>query len=150
MSKIFLISGKGFFKEKLSKYEDGLHTNTLCWTSTLREAKLFSSQKQAKEFIENNQIEAFVWTPYAEEPIINKWAVKRRGGYYDIMGEEEHECLEWRAVLVIQESRTDVKYLVNKCKNIDENEYFTKEEAEKIAREKNLLILEEIKNKLKL
>lgn len=115
--KNYLVSGKGFYKGKQLVYdlESGSSTipirNEIVWVDNVREAKKLSN-KSARNLIKNNNLDAFIWQPYKEEPIIDQWKVIQRSNHYDFFNEENHCALEWKAVKVVHENKNDVKFSI--------------------------------------
>ena len=137
----FIISGYGFLAEITL---DEQFKPVFKWVPSIREAKRYTS-KQAKILIEKHQLKAFVWNPFKEEPIRDKWEVVRRREYHDFINDENHEALEWRAIKVKMQSDTDVKFLTQ----TKTPEYFTQEQAISIARERNQVAINELIEKNK-
>ena len=137
----FIVSSKGF----LQKAEYDGTKKIFIWCENLRDALSFKSTG-AKRIIESNNLDAFIWNPFKEEPIRNKWEVVRRGDSYDLLEELRHESHEWYPRKVVMESKTDAKFLSNK--NIEEKCLYSYEEAVQIANEKNEKTIEDLKSKI--
>jgi len=140
----FIVSGNGFlesttFNKQLNKIE-------VKWTPLLRNAQKFKT-KSAKEIIEKNNLEAFIWNPYLEEPIKNKWMVIKRTDHYDFFNDEKHISLEYKPLKVVGENKTDLKFLTNN--NVNQKIYYDSyEEALIICEEKNNEIIRELESKI--
>jgi len=141
----YIVSGQGFLKE--SHFDRDEKKQLFTWTRTLRDAKQFKS-KGARLFIESNNLDAFIWNPFSEEPVKNKWRVVRRSKHHDFFNDEDHEVLEWMVQLVMMESNSDAKYLATNKNSNPETLYDIKEEAEEVAKEKNHAILIELQKKM--
>jgi len=133
----FILSDKGFFKgfvinEKFEKITE--------WTMSIRNAKRMKSSS-AKEIIAKG-VSGFVWNPYAEEPVRDKYRVCQRNNNYTFL--DKHKALDWYVQKVKMEAHTDAKFLNGDIK-ID---YYDFDEAVKICKQKNLEILEELKQNL--
>ena len=147
----YVVSGKGFFKATKLIYDMETSDSTLIvgtemvWVDNIRNAKKFSG-KSARNLIKNHGLDAFVWSPFKEEPIKNKYEVVRRNEYKSFYEDEIHNVLEWIPRKVVMESLTDVKYL--NSINSKPAEYYDQDEAIKVAREKNMAILIELETKM--
>ena len=140
----FIVSGKGFFKS--ITFNINTKQNDIEWTELLREAKTFKT-KLAISIIEENNIDAFVWNPYKEEPIKGKWIVYKRRDHYNFIHDETHKTLEWKPERVVMENKTDVKYLTSK--GADKETYYNSyEEALVVCQEKNIEMINELKQKM--
>ncbi len=142
MTNNYIVTSKGFLKgwDKNEKNE-----RIILYTDLIREALSFKT-KTAKEVIETNNLEAFIWNPFKEEPITNKWQVVQRQSYEDFLNEETHKVLEWRVIKVRMENKTDAKFLNNRNPS---DEYHSYEEAVEICNIKNLEMLKELEIKIK-
>jgi len=141
----YIVSGQGFLKE--SHFDRDEKKQVFTWTRTLRDAKEFKS-KSARLFIESNNLDAFIWNPFSEEPVKNKWRVVRRSKHHDFFNDEDHGVLEWKAQKVMMESKSDVRFLMTGRGKNPETLYDSLEEAEAIAFEKNRAILIELQEKM--
>ena len=140
----FIVSGKGFLKS--TEFNKDTLKVDIVWTNLLREAQKFNT-KTAVAIIEKNKLEAFVWNPYKEEPIRGKWEVVQRQKHYDFFNDEDHKALEWKAVRVTMEKKTDVNFLLTK--GVEKKGYYnSEEEAVEIAQERNQAIITELKEKM--
>ena len=141
----FIVSGKGFYKS-ISFNRDG-NQHDIEWTYIIRDAQTFKS-KSALDLINKHKLDAFVWKPYVEEPIIGKWLVEQRRDHSYLMGEDnEHKVLEWKPNRVVGEKKTDVKFLTSK--GIDDKTYYDSyEDALEVCQIKNLEIINELQEKM--
>lgn len=148
--KNYLVSGKGFYGGKQLVYDLECVGSTIpikneiVWVDNVREAKNLSG-KSARNLIKIHNLDAFIWQPYKEEPIINQWKVIQRSNNYGFLNEKNHCALEWKAVKVVHENKTDVKFLANPNQK---NEYYSEEDAKALAKEKNLAIIVELQKKM--
>ena len=139
----FIVSSKGFLQKV--EYDETLKQKVFIWCDKLRDAQRCKSGA-AKTLIENHNIDAFIWNPFKEEPVKNKWEVVKRVSYYDIFEEIKHNALEWLPRKVVMQSKTDAKFLNDK--NIKEENLYSYEESVIIANEKNEKTIEELKSKI--
>jgi len=140
----FIVSGKGFLKS--TDFNVDTKQVDVVWTDLLRDAQKFNT-KTAVAIIEKNKLEAFVWNPYKEEPIRGKWEVVQRQKHYDFFNDEDHKALEWKAVRVTMEKKTDVNFLLTK--GVEKKGYYnSEEEAIEIAQERNQAIIAELECKM--
>lgn len=146
----YIISSKGFFSKIKFIYDIETSASTtivhkeLVWVDNVRNAHKFTS-KAAREFVSCHNLDAFIWQPYKEEPIIDQWKVIQRSNHYDFFNEENHCALEWKAVKVVHENKNDVKFLSNPDFKYD---YYNEDEAKELAKEKNLAIIAELQKKM--
>lgn len=133
----FILGNNGFLKEFII---DENYKKIPIWTTTLRDAKRFNSSTARK--IIDNGLEGFVWNPYVEEPVRDKYRVNQRNNNYTFL--DKYKALDWYVQKVKMEAHTDAKFLNGDIK-ID---YYDFDEAVKICKQKNLEILEEVKQNL--
>lgn len=142
----YIVSGNGFYGGKILKYDKDFPNKVIgveiLWVDNVRNAKILSG-KLARNVQKCINFPTFLWNPYKEEPIKNKWRVVKRSSNYDIFEETYHHVLEWRAIKVVHESLTDVKYLSNRTSSKNEV-YYNEEDAKKLAKSNNVLILNEL------
>jgi len=101
-------------------------------------------KKSATSTINKLKIQGFVWNPFREEPIINKYeVVKRKDANY--WGAQEHHILEYYTQKAIMCNKTDLKYLNSMDK--EHPKYYDYDEAVAICKELNKNILVELKEK---
>ena len=134
----FIVSGGGFLSEIQILDRGQKHYS---WVDNLSKAKPFTL-KQAKNEIGLIPFQCFIWSPFAEEPIKDKYKVVRREAHYDFFNNEQHEALEW-TVVKVHDSFSDFKFL----KEIDSPnavKHYSLSEAIQVAKENNLKILAEI------
>lgn len=141
----FILSGKGFLKS--TTFNVDKERVEIEWTQVLREAQRLNT-KTAVSIIQKNNLEAFIWNPYKEEPVRGKWEVTQRRDHYDFINDEQHKALEWKPARVVMEKKTDVNFLTSKGvqKKVYYNSYG---EALEVCQEKNLEIIEELQEKIK-
>ena len=137
-----LIGSKGFVKRIKFTFDDFQRVLEVQYTDTIIEAKEFTT-RQANNFIQNNKLDLFIWNPYKETPIRNRWDVvrKRSDSYFPT----ERETMSWEARKVIMLSKTDVKFL---CKKGNLNNYYSEEEAISEALERNNKIIIDLQNEI--
>ena len=145
----YIISGKGFLKSIEFVSEINHFGKKKCiWTKTLQDAKAFTSN-QAKGYIDiinkmfDSEDSCFIWSPFDETCTKGLYEVNRRASFYNISSENEHSILEWyiRKVTV---SKSDLSVLNDMRKDKLSKQYYSFEEATEIAKQKNLIMLEEL------
>jgi len=141
----FIISGNGFLKSIC--FDKQINENLFEWTQQIRYAKRYKTFKHAKNTITKFKLDAFVWNPYKEEPIIGKWEIKQRQNFKSFIDDDIHNVLEWRPKRVVMENKTDVEYLVTNGIN-NKTYYDTYEEAVEACQIKNLEMLNELQTKM--
>jgi hypothetical protein len=150
-SNTYLVSGKGFYAGNVFKYDTEYHNKIIgqehLWVDNIRNAKPLSG-KSARKIQENFDFPTFLWNPFKEEPIKEKWEVVQRSSEHDFFNDEYHKVLEWRAIKVVHESMTDVKYLSNKASNRVGKVYYNEDDAKNIAKTNNLVMLSELIDKI--
>lgn len=139
----FILSGKGFLKSITFDVESRKYV--IEWVSKIREADAFKTSNKAKQIIDKHQLEAFVWNPYKEDPIIGKWEVLSLAPYNSI--DKKHIVVEWIPMRVVAEWESDVKFLQNKGA-INKTYYDSYEDAVEVCRVNNLEILAELQEKI--
>lgn len=134
----FIIGGKGFLKSISFNRDENQFV--MEWTQFIREAQKFKT-KSALDIINKYNIDAFVWNPYKEEPLKEKWFVSQRRDYF--MGDYD----EWKPNRVVGEKKTDVQFLTSK--GIDNKIYYDSyEDALEVCQIKNLEIINELQEKM--
>lgn len=137
----YIVSSKGFFKG--FTFDEKFNKESI-WTDKVREAKPFMTAGKAKKYITSANLDAFVWNPYAEEPIRDKYEViKKSSQFYDRNNDLIHEWIIRKAMM---KSNTDAKFI--ETKQLEETKYYTLEEAQKIAFDRNMAMFAELKTKL--
>jgi len=133
----FISTGDGFVKSVSREYSLELNqmVHNIEYTRTLRDA-LRLTRKQAESHISKYNLNGFVWNPFVEEPIRDKYRVIQPTiGYF---GKSNHYVVE--PVKMI--SNSDVKFLTNSLPK----DYLDYDEAVKLCLKKNENIVEKIKN----
>lgn len=147
-----VVSGFGFYVEtkRIYDFDDQLKVKGFerqyVWTDKAREAKVFET-KSAIAFIntlKNQNIDAFMWNPYKEEPIRDMYKVVRRTEYTSFYSEDKHKVLEWIVIKLKMANHTDAKFFANMM----EKDYYPYDEAVEIAKQKNLEMLIELEEKM--
>lgn len=140
----YILSGEGFLKNV--SFDKDKKAYNIEWTNLIREAKPYS-YKSACVVIKNHNLNAFVWNPFAKEPIRNKWRVVRRNSHYSFAHDEKNEALEWHPEKVVMQSKSDINFL-NSRNSTPETLYDSLEEATEVANEKNRALIEELQGKI--
>lgn len=141
----FIISGKGFLKS--IDFNKEFRVQEIKWTQNLRDADKYKTSNTAIKIINKFNLDAFVWNPYKEEPIVGKWKIVQRQKYNSFLDNEKHKILEWLPERVVMAKKTDVNYLVTK--GIENKKYFDSyEEAVEACRIKNIEMLNELQEKI--
>lgn len=140
----FAVTSKGFLKEKIVNIVDNRPVVEYHWTNKLREAKQFLSSGKVMNWLKANNFEGFAYNPHEEEPIRDKYLVTQRSdGFYD--ERNGHLVREWVVRKASMVNRTDAKFLNS---NDDMSKYYDKEEAERIALDRNEKMLQELISKV--
>lgn len=141
----FILGPEGFHQK--SVFNSDLRKIEHFWVPNLSEAGVYTS-KQARNLIEKHNLSAFIWQPLKEkESCKDNWKVCRRSEYVNFFDDNEHECFEWMAVKVRHDHTSDFNYLgnLNYGKKID---YYSFEDAMSIVKERNQLMLNDLKEKM--
>ena len=147
MANVFIASGKGFLKSYVNLFASDRRVPPdyeFEWTQNLMYAMSFESTKHAKIFKNKIDSECFIYNPYIEEPIKNRYKVVRRSHFHDIYDETDHEVLEYMVLPIRCENNSDVSFLNTKSLKI----YHDLDEANKICNELNEKILNDLLNKM--
>lgn len=140
----YIVSGEGFLKSVTFDKDDREYKYE--WTNLIREATPYK-YKAASVVIKNHNLNAFIWNPFTEEPVRNKWRVVRRRDYRSFVHDENHEVLEWKPEKVVMESKSDVGFLRNRSAKPEEL-YDSLEEATVVANERNMVMMQELQKKM--
>jgi hypothetical protein len=137
MSNSFICTDKGFVKNCSKHYSSELNqmVQNIEYTDKLRDA-LRLTRKQAESNISKYNLNAFVWNPFTEQPIRDKYRVVQ--ARIDYINKANHYVVE--PVKMI--SNSDVKFLTNSLPT----EYLDYDDAVKLCLQKNEDIVEKIKN----
>lgn len=138
----FIITSKGFLSDITIGDETQGYAKIFHWSESIRKAKRFN-KKSALNIISKYKLDAFIWNPYKEEHIVDKWEVVRRTDYFSYLNDEKHEVLEWYPRKIVMGKKTDIGFL----KNEPEPEQFTKEMAHIVAKARNAAMIEELISK---
>jgi len=124
-AKNYIVTAKGF----VVKMEHDREGSRLITTTKLREATTFSA-KTGKAFLERNDVEGFVWKPYEQEAVRDKYVVKQNKPY----GFEDDEELihVWQPVRMFMASDSDVSFLQSNKLQAEEGMTFEEAKAEAI------------------
>jgi len=143
----YIIGEKGFFcgTEKIGT---GIETRMVSkWSNVLKDAKQLYN-KTAKKMIESdtNDINGVIWHPYKEEILPHRYDVilvsNNRYGFID-----GPEYQTWEAEKIYDPNKnSDVDFLKNNGE--EAKTYYTKDEAERIANEKNKELLKQIQERI--
>lgn len=146
----FVVTAKGFLKEaeiRVIKDSEGKFVKLkeiLKFTKNLREAKPHT-KKSAINMLSKHNLVGFIYNPYAEEHVKNKWEVKKRTHYE--WNQPKPAVEEYEARRVYSNEVNDVLYLKN---NLSIPSYLTQKQAEREAIRLNRLALKELVEKIKL
>lgn len=143
MTNVYVVTAKGFYAGWDYGWDYGenpLETSwkkRIKWTDVLRHATPVKS-KFARELIEKEKLEAFIWKPFAEEqPSEKRYKV-------EFVHDWDDECRYWDVVKMYEKS-SDIGFLRNGCK--DSMQGMTHEEAMKLAKSKNAVHIAELKRR---
>lgn len=137
----FILGPTGFLAS--SEYNKETNTLDIVWVSEIRNAKRFT-KKSAISTIAKLKIQGFVWNPFREEPIRNKYEVVKRKETFS-WKDKTDSILEYYPQKLIMGNKTDLKYLSNI--NSEPKKYYDYDEAVTICKELNKDILVELKEK---
>jgi hypothetical protein len=141
---IYIVTSEGFLKD--SFFDKEKLSKCFIYTNKIREAKIFKCNKSAKDYIEKNNLNAFIWNLKEQEPIKDKYRIRRRSSYINCNTfERTHDVLEYCIERIVNEHNSDLTYLKN---NLKIDEYYNFEQAVEICKEKNLKMLAELKYKI--
>lgn len=139
--KNYICTSKGFVAGLERKAPDSYEME-VTFTYKVREARVFNT-KAALKFMENHDIEGFVWKPYAEEPIRNMYTVRKRTNNYF---EDDKDALGWIPEKITMTSDTDIGFLMSGKLKVEDAMTF--EEAKTKALELNMGMIDELKEKI--
>jgi len=138
----YICTGKGFVKS--AGYSQEKQEFVIEYSDNVRNAQPFNT-KAALKFMENHEIEGFVWKPYAEEPIRNMYQVKKR---YNYDFEENHDRVqEWMPVKAIMANESDIAFLTSK--KLTQENMMTFDEAKAEALRLNMEMMKELNDKVR-
>lgn len=140
----YICTGKGFVKD--AGFSQEAQEFVIEYCDKVRNAKTFNT-KAALKFMENHEIEGFVWKPYEQEAIRNMYVV-RKTNHYGFGEDREHEMVEaWIPEKAMMESESDIAFLtLKKLKAVD---MMTFEEARAEALRLNMEMMTELNDKIK-
>ena len=144
-AKNYICTAYGFVKG--TTFHELAKTVLVDYTEKLRDAMQFST-KGAEQFMERHNIKGFVWKPYSQDPVRDKYVVKRVKKYgfeYDD-DERRDEIEEWQPVRMFMAHDSDVSFLTSKKLQSDEGMSFEEAKAEALRR--NTEMLDELMGKM--
>lgn len=143
--KNYICTSEGFVMDvthsaTLNYSENTYHEPVVVYTTKLRDAKKFNT-KAARSFMEKHDIKGFIWKPYEEDPVRDKYIVKRIKKYGFEYGEEEKhdEIEEWQPVRMFMAHDSDISFLTSKRLQADEGMSFEEAKAEALRRNTEML-----------
>lgn len=118
--KNFICTSEGFVMSFSHHYDksDGEHVNVIHYTNKVREAMSFST-KNGNKFMEKYGVKGFIWKPFLEDPLRDKYVVRKNGKYGHSFGrndEEENEVEAWVVEKAFMAKESDVRFLTTKNK----------------------------------
>lgn len=144
-TKNYICTGLGFVK---GKHHDKSNNETVIeYTDKVREAFGFKTEA-AMKWIEKYDIKGFIWKPYAQEPVREKYEVRKTHtyGFMCDTEEEEKNIVEyWKPSRMTMLHDSDVSFLFNKGK-LDSEKGMSYEEA----RAESIRLNTEIVDKMKI
>jgi len=144
MAKNYICTAKGFFKSK--NFNTETLVTTLEFTDKVREAQPFNTSTAVK-FMENHEIEGFIWKPYEQEPVRDSYTVRREGnGYGCDFHTKDSTINEWKPVRLHMVHDSDASFLTTH--KIKADEALTYEEAKAKAVQLNLDMIRELNDKV--
>jgi hypothetical protein len=138
----FAVTSKGFIKDRIVTIVDNRKNVEIIYTDKLRHAKQFNSKNKAIQFLENNGLEGFAYSPHEQEPIRDKFIVTRRTNHYI---QHTNDIYEWIVEKASMLNKTDVVFLNN---SFDDSKYFDYDDAVRICKERNLALLKELTDRI--
>ena len=139
--KNYICTAKGFVMGK--RFDpDTLETEVL-YTEKVRDAQVFNT-KAALKFMENRNIEGFVWKPYEQEAVRHMYEVKRiRMAWKE---DKDEKIEEWQPVKAIMRSESDIAFLSNGNASVEGLMTFDEAKAEALRR--NIEMISELNEKI--
>lgn len=122
----YIVSGKGFLKS--IGFNTEKREKEFIWVENVRDATNYS---HAKKTIAKQQLDAFAWNPFSEEPIPDKFKIVKHNAFF----RKEDDVNDWIVERVVMESKTDSKFLQKK--DFKFPEYYSYDEAVKICNQMN-------------
>jgi len=139
--KNYICTAKGFVQGK--RFDpDSLKTEVL-YTDKVRYAQAFKTAGATK-FMENHDIEGFIWKPYEQEAILDMYEVKKIRMAWKEKKDEVIE--EWQPVKAFMASESDINFLTSK--KLNSEGMMTFDEAKAEALRLNLEMMDELKHKI--
>jgi hypothetical protein len=140
-AKNYICTGLGFVKG--TKFHDALKQTLVEYTDKIREARPFSTSS-AEKFMDFHNLKGFIWKPFEQEAIRDKYTVKKvRMAWKE---EKDEKIEEWQPVKIMMSSDSDIAFLMSgKCES---DNAMTFEEAKAEALRLNTEMLGELMNKI--
>ena len=140
--KNYICTSKGFVKS--GGFNQEKQDFVVEYSDKVRDAQQFNT-KAAGKFMENHNIEGFIWKPYKEDPIRDMYYVKKvRMAWQE---EEDEKINEWIPVKAVMANDSDISFL--RSKKLIEDDVMTYEEAKTEALRLNMEMLNELNDKIK-
>ena len=140
-AKNYIVTAMGFVKD--SGFNKEQREPVIEYTHKLREAKVYST-KAGLQFLERHGSDGWVWTPYAQDPIRDKYTVKKVHKYGF---EESNDAVEeWQPVKIMMTSDSDAGFLLKG--KLESDDALTFEEAKAEALKRNTEMLAELMEKI--
>jgi len=139
--KNYICTAKGFVQGK--RFDPDAMKTEILYTDKVRHAQAFKTGGAVK-FMENHDIEGFIWKPYEQEAIRNMYQVKKIRMAWK---EEKDEVIEeWQPVKAIMMNESDIGFLA--YKSADLKGLMTFDEAKAEALRLNLEMISELNEKI--
>lgn len=132
MSNCYLVSGKGFLTSYIKPRGTRRPEPIFEWSDSVTNAMPIKSQL-ANKLIEEFNLEAFIWRPFAERVGDRQWVVVQKSNYY--FG--RNEPIVWEAMSRGKIKDSDIAFLNRKGKKNPLDMGMPKEKAIALAMEKN-------------
>jgi len=145
--KNYICTAKGFVVG-LERINSVTHMTKVVYSEKLRDAQKFNT-KAAQKFMENHDVQGFIWRPFAQEPVRDMYEVKKIHRYdFEYDDDDKKDAIqEWQPVKLMMTSDTDVGYLMSG--KLKSEEAMTFEQAKAEALRRNLEMVSELNDKIK-
>ena len=142
--KNYICTGKGFIKS--ADFNGETQNFEIQYTDKINNAQAFNT-KAGNKFIENHNIDGFIWKPYEETPIRSMYVVRKRDTYnYNIEKPNDDVVFEWMVEKGIMRNESDVKFLL--AKESTNQDLMSYEEAKVKALALNMEMFNELNEKI--
>jgi len=141
----FIVSDKGFYKQRSFDAINRVHT--VEWVESLKDAKHVSTRKTANNIIDKLGVPAFIWSPFTEKHVSQKWTVTLVSSRWH--GSTHDNTPFWEPSKAIIEPESDLSTIKKIHRNIVDSRILFDSEQEALEEcirlNQNLMKLFEIK-----